>query len=100
MSKNNKKNFLEVGELYRWSPIGELGKNFEAYAMYQSFENIFIPEYSEYFVREELVVPLEVYREKGNGDTQYRIILTSGRVGWISVDDSCVGDWQKVTQPL
>lgn len=89
--------YLEIGELYRWCPIGKYSEGIDSYVLYLSLEmNI-----SESFSREEeLVVPLEVVCEKKYPNTKYRVLLSSGRMGWINIHDECINHWIKVTKPL
>jgi hypothetical protein len=100
MATSKKKNGrLEIGELYQWQPKQPTIAN--EYTMYLgNKENVFVTGFENHFGMDEAIVLLEVYRGRGNGDTQYRILTTSGKIGWISIDDSFVDDWNKVTKPL
>jgi hypothetical protein len=104
MATSKKKNGrLEIGELYQWQPKNRDSdyKLTTLYTMYLGDKhNLFTPGFEDYFGMDEAIVPFEVYRGRGNGDTQYRILTTSGKIGWISIDDSFVDDWNKVTKPL
>jgi hypothetical protein len=98
-AKRKNKGRLKIGELYQWQP--KQPTIAYEYTMYLgNKENVFVTGFEDHFTVNEAVMPLEVYRGRGNDDTQYRILTTGGKIGWISIDDCFVNDWIKVTKPL
>jgi hypothetical protein len=100
MGRKNTKKRLEIGQLYQWCPKTPFRLHSACYTIYMGevfLECMFKEELAEYFTDEELAMPINMIRLPGSRDTQYRVILTGGRIGWISIDDSFVDDWKKAT---